>query len=161
MDLDLIFFNVGRPNPRDYFPLLKALPSPRVRAVAAARARVQASMEAIIADARATLAPDAPRDMLDLLLIQGARSGLSALDLQQMLAEMFIGAVVPDAMPIAWARTQRHANGKTSRVFCTTMGAATDLTNEGLRRMVVNAVFWTFGLDVPAKVLAFADEVIE
>jgi flavonoid 3'-monooxygenase len=101
-DLDLIFFNVGRPNPRDYFPLLKAFPSPRVRKVAAARRRVQASMEAIIAEARAALDPEAPRDMVDLLLIEGARSGLSELDLQQMLAEMFIGAVVPGAMPVAW-----------------------------------------------------------
>jgi cytochrome P450 len=101
-DLDLIFFNVGRPNPRDYFPFLKALPSPRVRAVAAARERVQRSMEAIIAEARATLDPEQPRDMVDLLLVEGARSALSALDLQQMLAEMFIGAVVPGAMPITW-----------------------------------------------------------
>ena len=54
-------------------------------------------------------------------------------------------------MAIAWTRTHRQANGKTNRVFCTTMGAATDLANEGLRRMVVNAVFWTCGLDVPAK----------
>jgi hypothetical protein len=31
------------------------------------------------------------------------------------------------------------------------MGAATDLQNEGLRRMVVNSVFWGMGLDVPEK----------
>ena len=31
------------------------------------------------------------------------------------------------------------------------MGAATDLANEGLRRMVVNAVLWGFGVDVPAR----------
>jgi hypothetical protein len=31
------------------------------------------------------------------------------------------------------------------------MGAATDLSNEGLRRLVVNAVFWGLGIDVPAK----------
>jgi oligogalacturonide lyase len=31
------------------------------------------------------------------------------------------------------------------------MGAATDLQNEGLRRLVVNAVYWGLGLDVPAK----------
>lgn len=54
-------------------------------------------------------------------------------------------------MPIAWTRTHTHANGKASRVFCTTMGAATDLANEGLRRMVVNAVLWGFGLEIPAK----------
>ena len=31
------------------------------------------------------------------------------------------------------------------------MGAATDLQNEGLRRMVVNAVYWGLGMEVPAK----------
>jgi hypothetical protein len=30
------------------------------------------------------------------------------------------------------------------------MGAATDLANEGLRRLVVNAVLWGFSLDIPA-----------
>jgi hypothetical protein len=54
-------------------------------------------------------------------------------------------------MPIAWTRTHRQPNGKTNRVFTTTMGAATDLTNEGLRRMVINAVYWGFELEVPVK----------
>lgn len=54
------------------------------------------------------------------------------------------------AMPIAWTRTRPRPDGKTQRVFCTTMGAATDLTNEGLRRMVVNAVLWGFALEIPA-----------
>jgi hypothetical protein len=54
-------------------------------------------------------------------------------------------------MPIAWTRMHENRNGKKNRVFCTTMGAATDLTNEGLRRVVVNAVFWGFDLEIPAK----------
>ncbi|MBI4621702.1 MAG: ThuA domain-containing protein [Verrucomicrobia bacterium] len=54
-------------------------------------------------------------------------------------------------MPVAWTRQHENANGRSNRVFCTTMGAATDLANEGLRRMVVNAVLWGFGLEVPAK----------
>jgi hypothetical protein len=52
------------------------------------------------------------------------------------------------AMPIAWTRTNRNANGTTNRVFTTTMGAATDLENEGLRRLLVNAVYWGLGMDV-------------
>jgi hypothetical protein len=55
------------------------------------------------------------------------------------------------AMPIAWTRIHRPATGKPNRVFCTTMGAATDLVNEGLRRMVVNAVLWGFELTIPAQ----------
>ncbi len=55
------------------------------------------------------------------------------------------------AMAVAWIRQNRNPNGKTNRVFCTTMGAATDLANEGLRRLVVNAVLWGFEIDVPTK----------
>lgn len=54
-------------------------------------------------------------------------------------------------MAVAWTRERKIEGGKTQRVFCTTMGAATDLTNEGLRRLVVNAVFWGLGLEVPKK----------
>lgn len=54
-------------------------------------------------------------------------------------------------MPVAWKRTRDLPGGKIQRVFCTTMGAATDLVNEGLRRMVVNAVLWAFDLPVPSR----------
>lgn len=54
-------------------------------------------------------------------------------------------------MPIAWTRLSPNPGGKANRVFCTTMGAATDLTNEGLRRMVINAVLWGFEIEIPAK----------
>ncbi|MCI0334550.1 MAG: GDSL-type esterase/lipase family protein [Planctomycetes bacterium] len=55
-------------------------------------------------------------------------------------------------MPIAWTRLHKNPAGKTNRVFCTTMGAATDLRSEGLRRLLVNAVFWGLGMDVHEKV---------
>ena len=54
-------------------------------------------------------------------------------------------------MAVAWTREVNNEAGKTNKIFCTTMGAATDLTNEGLRRLVVNAVFWGLDLAVPAK----------
>lgn len=54
-------------------------------------------------------------------------------------------------MPVAWSRELKGDGVKPQRVFCTTMGAASDLVNEGLRRLVVNAVFWGIGLDVPKK----------
>lgn len=50
-------------------------------------------------------------------------------------------------MPVAWTRTFTGASGKPARVFNTTMGAATDLSNEGVRRMLVNAVYWTLGME--------------
>jgi len=53
-------------------------------------------------------------------------------------------------MPVAWTRLYQNPAGKTNKTFCTTMGAATDLQSEGLRRLIVNAVYWGIGLDVPA-----------
>jgi hypothetical protein len=55
-------------------------------------------------------------------------------------------------MPVAWVREVPATGGTAvNRVFCTTMGAATDLTSEGLRRLVVNAVFWGLRMEVPQK----------
>lgn len=54
-------------------------------------------------------------------------------------------------MPLAWTRSYKGETGNTSRVFCTTMGAATDLVSDGTRRLLVNACFWGLELDVPAN----------
>jgi hypothetical protein len=56
-------------------------------------------------------------------------------------------------MPVAWVKTYTGARGKAARIFTTTMGAAQDLENEGLRRLVVNASYWALGLEdkIPAK----------
>ncbi|HEX3997431.1 MAG TPA: ThuA domain-containing protein [Pirellulales bacterium] len=57
-------------------------------------------------------------------------------------------------MPIAWTRTYSLVEGKTGRVFTTTMGSADDLIKSAaLRRMIVNAAYWTTGLEdkIPAK----------
>ena len=61
-------------------------------------------------------------------------------------------------MPVAWSRVYKDDAGKENRILCTTMGAASDLTNEGLRRMVVNGVYWGLGLEVPEKAnVSFVD----
>jgi hypothetical protein len=56
-------------------------------------------------------------------------------------------------MPVAWVKTYTTETGKTSRVFTTTMGAATDLESEGTRRLLVNAVYWCLGMEnqIPPK----------
>ncbi len=54
-------------------------------------------------------------------------------------------------MPIAWTREYKNETGKVNRILCTTMGAATDLENEGLRRLIVNGVYWGLQMDVPAQ----------
>lgn len=50
-------------------------------------------------------------------------------------------------VPIAWTRSYTGAGGKTARVFTTTMGASTDFESEGLRRLLVNAVYWGLGME--------------
>lgn len=54
-------------------------------------------------------------------------------------------------MPVAWVREQKTASGGTQKILCTTMGSATDFKNEGMRRFVVNGVFWGLGMEVPEK----------
>ncbi len=54
------------------------------------------------------------------------------------------GGVNDPMMPVAWTRLY---GAKKSRIFVTTMGGATDFANDGVRRMIVNATFWTLGLE--------------
>lgn len=61
-------------------------------------------------------------------------------------------------MPVAWTRVFQNEAGTSNRIFCTTMGAATDLRSEGLRRLVVNAVYWGLDMTVPrAADVAYVD----
>ena len=53
--------------------------------------------------------------------------------------------------PVVWVRDYKNESGKTNKVVLTTMGAATDLQNEGLRRLLVNSVYWTLSLPVPEQ----------
>ena len=50
------------------------------------------------------------------------------------------------AMPVIWTRTHAGKN----KILTTTMGSATDLANESLRRIIVNAAYSFTGLEVPA-----------
>ena len=54
-------------------------------------------------------------------------------------------------MPVAWSREVKNDAGKTNKILCTTMGASVDLKSDGLRRLVVNGVYWGLGIEVPAK----------
>ncbi|HEX3152150.1 MAG TPA: ThuA domain-containing protein [Gemmataceae bacterium] len=63
------------------------------------------------------------------------------------------GAKNEPMMPVAWVKSYQGAEGKSGRVFTTTMGASQDLVFEGSRRMIVNACLWSLGLDkeIPEK----------
>jgi len=51
------------------------------------------------------------------------------------------------ALPIAWTKTWTGSTGKTARVFHQTMGSARDFQSAGLRRLLINAVYWCVGLE--------------
>ncbi len=57
-------------------------------------------------------------------------------------------------MPVVWVRELPKSKDRerVQRVVTTTMGAASDLDDENLRRLVVNGVFWGLGLEVPKSV---------
>ncbi len=51
-------------------------------------------------------------------------------------------------IPVAWTKSYSYDSGSPEgRVFTTTMGAATDLVSDGIRRLIVNATFWAMGLE--------------
>lgn len=63
------------------------------------------------------------------------------------------GAKNQPMMPVVWVRDYTGPRGKVSKICTTTMGAAVDLENEGLRRLLVNACYWAAGLEaeLPAR----------
>ena len=89
--------------------------------------------------------------------VYGVRLPLPGDSLPLVLGQVLKGMQPDDApvegeknnpmMPIAWTKTWAAPNGETSRIFTTTMGAATDLESEGLRRLIVNAAYWCLGME--------------
>ena len=56
------------------------------------------------------------------------------------------GAKNDPMMPIAWMRSYELREGNRGRAFTLTMGASEDLESEGVRRLLVNAVYWLTGV---------------
>ena len=50
------------------------------------------------------------------------------------------------ALPVAWIRQPNGKQG-TGRVFCSTTGAAIDLKDASLRRLIVNGIYWCMGME--------------
>ncbi len=53
--------------------------------------------------------------------------------------------------PIVWTREFKNEAGRTNKILTTTMGSATDLQDEELRRLIVNAALSYTGKKVPKK----------
>ncbi len=54
-------------------------------------------------------------------------------------------------MASEWTRTYTAENGVKARVFTSLYGASEDILNPGYRRMLVNAVYWSVGLEEQIK----------
>jgi hypothetical protein len=56
-------------------------------------------------------------------------------------------------MPMIWQRDYKSETGKPANILCSTIGAATDLESEDLRRLLVNFCYWSLavGDKVPEK----------
>ena len=52
-----------------------------------------------------------------------------------------------EPLPVAWFKNWQTSDGKTARVFHTTMGSAADMESAGLRRMIINAAYWGMGME--------------
>lgn len=69
---------------------------------------------------------------------------------EELATENNEGAKVNDIlMPIAWIKSYQLPEGKQGKAFASTIGSASDMLNEGVRRLLVNGIFWTMNKTVP------------
>lgn len=54
-------------------------------------------------------------------------------------------------MPIAWLKTYQLPGGKSGTAFTSTIGSSTDLANQGVRRLFVNAAYYLLEMEVPER----------
>jgi hypothetical protein len=84
-------------------------------------------------------------------VLKGMKPDDAPADYKKKTAKGEEQSVNDPAQPVVWLRDYKNEAGKTNKIFCTTMGSATDLQNEGLRRLLVNAAFDFVGIEVPQK----------
>ncbi len=85
------------------------------------------------------------------IVLKGMNPDDEPADYEKKRRDGTIQRINEPAMPVAWSREVKNEAGTTNKVVTTTMGAATDLMDEDLRRLVVNGVFWGLGMEVPEK----------
>ncbi len=54
-------------------------------------------------------------------------------------------------MPIAWTKSYQLPGGQAGMSFTSTIGASTDMANEGVRHLFVNAAYYLLDMEVPAE----------
>ena len=68
---------------------------------------------------------------------------------QPLMTMLPDGASDPEKPPMAseWTRTYVGNGGQTGRVFTSLYGASEDILNPGYRRMIINGIYWSVGLE--------------
>ncbi len=80
----------------------------------------------------------------------GLPEGCTALvDGQPLIGREHGGKDNPDKepLPVMWIKNWQTSDGKTARVFHSTMGSGKDFESAGLRRVLVNASYWCLGME--------------
>jgi hypothetical protein len=52
-----------------------------------------------------------------------------------------------EPLPVAWFKNWKTREGKSARVFHSTMGSGKDLESAGLRRLIINSAYWGMGME--------------
>lgn len=82
---------------------------------------------------------------------------------QPLIGREFGGADNPEKepLPVVWIKDWTTSEGKKARVVHSTMGSGKDLQSVGLRRLVVNGVYWGLGMEDqidPASSVEYVDK---
>lgn len=64
-----------------------------------------------------------------------------------------------EPLPVAWIKNWHTSEGKSARVFHCTMGSGHDFESAGLRRLIINAAYWTMGIEASISANSSVDIV--
>lgn len=89
-------------------------------------------------------------------VLKGMKPGDAPADYRKKTARGVEQGVNDPMMPVVWLRHHTNETGKVNKILTTTLGSATDLQSEGLRRLLVNGAYWAAGLErkIPTKAKA-------
>jgi hypothetical protein len=99
------------------------------------------------------------RGVTDMHAMAGAYSAVPIEGSVILGKNQVLDSMKPDGKPLAdkppspciWVREYESKSGKKGRVFASTQGGSEDIISEGVRRVIINGVFWCMGLEDSIK----------
>ena len=99
------------------------------------------------------------RGVKDMHALAGAYSAVPIEGSVILGKNQVLDSMKPDGKPLAdkppspsiWVREYTSAKGKKGRVFASTQGGSEDIISEGVRRCIINGVFWCMGMEEEIK----------